>query len=154
MRTPKLDSTPRRPERTTCSRLAGCDIFPGDCPFGGPRRGVALFAAVGNDSRSYPETLQPQARLSRTNAGASTEAGETTCGAAHYGKTVWFRFNTTKSGRADFEVTSFDTVVSVYRAGGDRLACNDNSGDANTSEVGLNVTPGSYLVQVGGKGDR
>jgi hypothetical protein len=135
-------------------QVGGCndDANPGQCPHDAEgRTGVAAFAAVGNDSRSFPEAVPAATPVTRTNAGASTEGGEpTTCGAAPLGKSVWFRYNATAAGRARFEAVGFDVVLGVYRGG--RLACNDDTGDSNTSEVSLDVTPGVYLVQIAGKG--
>jgi hypothetical protein len=136
-------------------QVGGCnnDVNAAACPFANAqgRTGLAAFAAVGNDSRSFPETVPAATPVTRTNAGASTEGGEpTTCGGASLGKSVWFRYNATAAGRARFEAVGFDVVLGVYRGG--RLACNDDTGDSNTSEVSLDVTPGAYLVQIAGKG--
>ena len=136
-------------------QVGGCndDITPGSCPLDAEgRTGIAAFAAVGNDSRSFPETVAAATPVTRTNAGASTEGGEpVTCGSASLGKSVWFRYNATAAGRARFEAVGFDVVLGVFR-GTQRLACNDDTGDANTSEVSVDVTPGAYLIQIAGKG--
>ena len=135
-------------------QVGGCndDLHAGECPLDAEgRTGTAAFAAVGNDSRSFPETVPAATPVTRTNAGASTEGGEpVTCGSATLGKSVWFRYNATAAGRARFEAVGFDVVLGVFRGG--RLACNDDTGDSNTSEVSVNVTPGVYLIQVAGKG--
>ena len=135
-------------------QVGGCndDINPGECPLDAEgTTGLAAFAAVSNDSRSFPETVTAATPVTRTNAGASTEGGEpTACGGATLGKSVWFRFNAPAAGRARFEAVGFDVVLGVFRGG--RLACNDDTGDSNTSEVSLDVTPGAYLIQVAGKG--
>ena len=136
-------------------QIGGCSdvITPGACPFDDAQgtTGIAAIAAVGNDARAFPETVPAATPVTRTNAGASTEGGEsTTCGGATLGKSVWYRYNATAAGRARFEAVGFDVVLGVYRGG--RLACNDDTGDSNSSEVSVNVTPGVYLVQVGGKG--
>jgi hypothetical protein len=136
-------------------QVGGCndDLHPGACPLDAEgRTGTAAFAAVGNDSRSFPETIPAASPLRRTNLGASTEGGENiNCGPTTLGKTVWFRYNATAAGRATFQaVGPVDTVLGVFRGG--RLACNDDTGDSSTSQVSVDVTPGTYLVQVGGKG--
>lgn len=135
-------------------QVGGCndDINPGSCPLEAEgRTGAAYFAAVGNDSRSFPEAVPAATPVTRTNTGASTEGGEaTSCGGATFGKSVWFRYNAPAAGRARFEAVGFDVVLGVYRGG--RLACNDDTGDSNTSEASVDVTPGAYLVQIGGKG--
>ncbi len=141
--------------KTYLLQVGACsDANFGTCPlkaFG--QTGIAAFAAVGNDSRSFPETIPADTPLTRTNAGSSTEGGESTsCAGAPFGKTVWYRFNASADGTATFESVGFDTVVNVYRFGGPKVGCNDNTGDSNTSRVRVHVTRGSYLVQIGGKG--
>ena len=142
--------------KTYLLQVGGCDdtLNANSCPFQAfGNSGTAYFAAVGNDSRSFPETIPADTPLTRTNAGASTEGGESTsCAGAPFGKSVWFRFNAPAAGTATFESVGFDTVVNAYRLGGSKVGCNDNTGDSNTSRVRLHVTGGSYLVQVGGKG--
>jgi hypothetical protein len=142
--------------KTYLLQVGGCDdsLNAGTCPFSAfGQSGTAFFAAVGNDSRSFPETIPADTPLTRTNAGASTEGGESTsCAGAPFGKSVWFRFNAPAAGTATFESVGFDTVVNAYRLGGSKVGCNDNTGDSNTSRVRVHVTTGSYLVQVGGKG--
>jgi len=140
--------------RTYLLQIGGCDDDDfGACAFGGAgRTGVIRFAAVTNDREQNAETL-PVGTWTRTNLGTSTAGDETTsCGSATYGKTVWFRYQATAPGRATFSTSAFDTVISVYR-NGQRVGCNDDvGGDPNASEVDVEVTPGDYLVQIGGKG--
>ena len=150
----QIELSTTEPGQEYLLQIGGCndDIDPGACPFDDAQgtTGTAAFAAVSNDSRSFPET--PAANpVTRTNAGASTEGGEpTACGGATLGKSVWFRYNAPAAGRARFEAVGFDVVLGVFRGG--RLACNDDTGDSNTSEVSLDVTRGVYLIQVAGKG--
>lgn len=144
------------PGNTYLVQVGGCDDDDsGTCPSQPPwgRSGDAWFAALTNDDRSNPETINP-GRATKTNVGASTDGTEpTSCGGAQYGKTVWFRYTAPAEGDVTYATTVVDTVLSAYR-GSTRLRCNDDAGDANAAEIGFHVDKGqTYLIQVGGKVD-
>jgi hypothetical protein len=75
---------------------------------------------------------------------------------APYTRTVWFKFTAPSAGSAVIRTNGgLDTVEAVYA--GDAatpLACNDDLSTtlAGPSGLTLNVTPGDYLIQVGGYG--
>lgn len=113
--------------------------------------GLAFAQAPSNDLCSNP---QPQVEL--TFVGNST--GAATDGAASCGGTndIWFVYNGTGTGTLSVDTcgSEFDTVLTAYDScGGAELACDDNSGCGNTSQISFAVTPNtSYLLRVAGVG--
>ncbi|HEX6667586.1 MAG TPA: putative metal-binding motif-containing protein [Solirubrobacterales bacterium] len=121
-----------------------------------------------NDDRSAAESIVAGVPVAMTNTGATLESGEMmTCdtgevqGVHQYGKTVWFRYVAPRVGTAAFSAAGFDTVIAVYRDSASMpLGCNDDAveGQFGASrfpkllppEPLLEVTPGEYLIQVGG----
>jgi hypothetical protein len=115
-----------------------------------------------NDHRAAAMPIVAGGPIAVSNTGATTEPGETMiCGDHLYGKTVWFRFTAPAIGTAAFSAAGFDTILAVYRASSSTpLGCND---DAVEGQFGgsrlptslppgppLELTPGEYLLQVGG----
>jgi hypothetical protein len=140
--------------QTYLLQVGACDDDTyGTCPSkSAGRSGTAWVAVLTNDDRAHPETLTPGSGT-RTNAGATADPGTepTSCGGAEYDKTVWFRYVAPAEGDVTFSTSAFDTVISGYQ-GSTRVACNDNAGDSNSSEIKFHVAKGAgYLLQVGGK---
>ncbi len=115
-----------------------------------------------NDDRGSATPIAAGAPHVATSNGATIEPDEVTaCGEEQYAKTVWFRYTAPAIGTAAFSAAGFDTLLAVYR--GDSkvpLGCNDDliEGQFGGSrwpmiqppEPAVNVTPGAYLIQVGG----
>lgn len=121
-----------------------------------------------NDDRAAATTIGSGVPVAMTNTGATLETGETmVCdtgevqGLHQYGKTVWFRYVAPRVGTAAFSAAGFDTIIAVYRgSAATPLGCNDDAveGQFGASRLPrllppappLEVTPGEYLIQVGG----
>lgn len=115
-----------------------------------------------NDSRAAATPISAGGPRVSSNTGATEDPGEATvCGLSPYGKTVWFRYTAPANGSASFSAAGFDTVLAVYREGSAvPLGCNDDAvkGQTGASRLPaiqpagqpLEVTPGAYLIQVGG----
>jgi Putative metal-binding motif len=115
----------------------------------------------GNDDRADAEEIKSgTGPIVRDTLGATEEADEDlTCvegpKTAAIGSTVWFKFVAPSIGTATFTSTGFDTVMQVYAgASASAISCNDDGIDGQTgpSRVSVKVTPGTYLVQIGGYG--
>src|SRR5436190_4781481 len=119
---------------------------------------VTLESAPANDDRALAMTVAAGQAVSADTFLANLDANEVSrCGDRNFGRTVWFRFNAPSAGQAAFtsQDAITDTVLTVYR-GSDTvpLACDDNSlGDSRSARVSVAVTPGEYLIQVGGFDD-
>jgi hypothetical protein len=119
---------------------------------------ISLFAnsAEVNDNRAQAAVLPTGVQTAGDNYVATEEPGEpTVCaserGMSEYGRTVWYRWSTAVPGQAIFTANDFDTVLAVLPSGSNTpLACNDDSNAAGPSRIALQVTPGTYFVQVGG----
>lgn len=121
-----------------------------------------------NDDRSAATSVIAGVPLATTSTGATLEPGETmacdtgdSLGPHQYGKTVWFRYAAPAAGTAAFSAAGFDTVIAVYRGASlTPLGCNDDAVDGQFGASRLpellppapplDVTPGEYLIQVGG----
>jgi hypothetical protein len=115
-----------------------------------------------NDDRAAATPITAGPTFVSDNAGATLEAGENgICGKSPYAKTVWFRYTVPAPGTVVVAASGFDTVLAVYSAASNvPLACNDDSvkGESGGSRVPpispagepLYLTPGEYLIQVGG----
>lgn len=114
-------------------------------------QGAYLLAALTNDTRAYAEEVPVNQPLTRTYAGATSDAGEVlACQGVPFGRTVWFGVAVPAAGRV--VVTSdFTTAVAVYRDGDPApLAC--AAGDVTSAaapSAGADVKPGRYVVQLG-----
>jgi hypothetical protein len=135
------------------------DPDPADQPSGGPFT-VSGVSPPPNDLRAAASALAAGSPSSGDNRGAITEAGEDlTCeadGDAPLRKTVWKRFTVAEEGDAVVSASGFDTVMQLYAGDGTGpIACNDDGvpGTPGPSRVGVRLSPGTYLVQVGGFGD-
>lgn len=117
-----------------------------------------------NDGRSNPRELLSGIPILTRNTGATTEPGETAlCGLSPFAKTVWFRYVAPAIGSLVVASSGIDTVLSIYREGATPIDCNDDSvkGESGGSRLPpiapagtpLLVTPGAYLIQVGGYHD-
>ena len=123
------------------------------------------------DARDAPIPIEAGAAVRATNTGATLEPGELdSCyrydnRTAPYAKTIWFRYTAPARGTAVFSAagadTTVDTVLSVYRGGSTTpIGCNDDAVANNFSGSRLpmsqppgppvELTPGDYLIQVGG----
>jgi hypothetical protein len=121
-----------------------------------------------NDDRAAAVPIVAGVPVAMTNTGATLAPGETmTCdtgepqGVHQYGKTVWFKYAVPRVGTAAFSSAGFDTVIAVYRgSAATPLGCNDDAveGQFGASRLPkllppappLEMTPGEYLIQVGG----
>ena len=122
---------------------------PGGTP---PANDVATAAA--------PLTVGSTVRTTTRAASLDAEA-EMTCADAPVGRTLWYSFvGTGEPVRIDTAGSSFDTVLSVYRAGGGEyreVACGNDLRDASRTLTSLQGTVElptragvTYHVQVGG----
>jgi len=144
-------------------QVGGCS---GKCSI--PTAGIAnlrVSAAPPNDARAAATPVPASGVVASTNTGATLQGGEfSACDTSRYGKTVWFRYRAPAIGTATFSASGFDSVMAVYR--GDSaapLGCNDDgvAGQQGGSSVpqiqpaepALAVSPGDYLIQVGGRHD-
>ena len=94
--------------------------------------------------------------VSFTN-GASKEIGETNHAGASIGKSLWWRWKSTRSGQAEVTTfgSDFDTTLAVYRgehlASLQLIAANDDSGGALSSRLVFDVVAGeSYAIAIDG----
>jgi hypothetical protein len=116
----------------------------------GTADGRVSYTALTNDE---PANAEAAPTSTRSNVGAGTSANErTTCGAAQYGATVWFRWTAPAQGHVSFVVSGRrDNVLALYSAAGAFLDCNDDSGGVFRSEVVRDVRAGEQLlIQMGG----
>gem|GEM_PF-2723965 len=123
---------------------------------------LRISPSPANDNRSNALTIPAGATVSSSSYGATLEPGEAVaCGPSLYANTVWFRFQAPAVGTAVFLSSGFDTVMTIFRGGSTTpIACNDDSikhqnGPSQIPPIDpagppLEVTPGEYLVQVGG----
>lgn len=121
-----------------------------------------------NDDRAAAVPIVAGVPVATTSTGATLEPSETMAcdtgepqGVHQYGKTVWFKYVAPAVGTAAFSAAGFDTVIAVYRGSATTpLGCNDDAveGQFGASRLPkllppappLEVTPGEYLIQVGG----
>jgi len=68
-----------------------------------------------------------------------------------FGRTTWYRFTSAGHARAVLDASGADTVIALFRSSGQRLACN-RGGGAGGASITADLTPGDYLVQLGGFG--
>ncbi|HEX8688732.1 MAG TPA: MopE-related protein [Solirubrobacterales bacterium] len=123
---------------------------------------LRISAAPANDNRVDARPIVAGAPVAATNTGATLEPGEgASCGGHLYAKTVWFRYTAPAVGTAAFSAAGFDTVLAVYRDSSTvALGCNDEAlgeqfggsrvPSIQPPEPPVPVTPGDYLIQVGG----
>lgn len=132
------------------------------CGAGSGTVSLLVSKTPSNDDRAQATPISAGERVISTNTGATTEPGEVlNCGLSPYAKTVWFIYRAPAIGTAVFTANGFDTVMAIYRgASTSPFGCND---DAVKGETGgsrlpasqppgapIEVTPGDYLIQVGG----
>jgi len=117
--------------------------------------GAVAFTLINNDQREFAETMVNE---TRTNVGATVEAGETlSCGGVAYDHTVWYRYVAPAKGRVTLGVGSQvgDPVMTMYRGSSATPAsCNDNSAtNSLLSEIpNVEVAAGEeLLLQIGTK---
>jgi Putative metal-binding motif len=122
------------------------------------------FAAVGaNDYQAAPPLLFSDPGTVAASVGYTVQPSEPVgagCTSVAMMRTAWWSF--TGTGQPITLTTAasdFDTVLAVYDApggtpiDGNRVACDDESGGANTSRLTFASTRGKrYLVQVGARG--
>jgi hypothetical protein len=107
------------------------------------------------NARSSPQDLTAGNTADVDNFGATEEPGEDLiCPDPNdrpLASTVWFRYTAPAAGTATFISNGNDTVMQVYRGSDTNpIACQDDGGTGTGSRVSIPVTPGDYLVQVGG----
>jgi hypothetical protein len=96
----------------------------------------------------------------RDNMGATEQGGEDlACGSAPLGSTVWYRYNVPGPGTLTVNTTGsngMDSVVQAYKGSSTTpSACNDDApGLIGESRLRMNVTAGTYFIQVGGYAGR
>ena len=144
-------------------QVGGCDA-PGFCT--APTTGataVRVSSTPPNDDRASPMPVPASGTLTMTNTGSTLQSGEVSaCGdLSLYAKTVWFRYTAPAAGTATFSVSGINSVMAVYRGNSPTpMACNDDAiaGQPGGSRVPQSqpaeppfiVSPGDYLIQVGG----
>jgi hypothetical protein len=142
-------------------QIGGCWNYDQSGPCGtltGRVRIVATTPAPGNDARASAPAIATGARVTGDNYGATEEGGEPLAcqserGRVEYGRSVWYRWDAPAAGRAIFSSSGFDTVLSVYRDSSPTpVACNDAADPAAASRAAVDVTPGTYFIQVAGAG--
>ncbi|HEV2790230.1 MAG TPA: putative metal-binding motif-containing protein, partial [Solirubrobacterales bacterium] len=152
--------------RAYAVQVGGC--FPQEACYKTTSGSITLRVSSppGNDDRSSAAPIAAGAPVTVTNTGATEEPGETLSCAGHlYGKTVWFRYTALAVGTVAFSAAGFDTVLAVYRGSSiTPLGCNDDAIDGQTggsriptiqpAGAPIEVTPGDYLIQVGGYYDK
>ena len=121
----------------------------------------------GNLPQDYDDPLQSEEIFLNTlnegftNAGASVDAGEyNDCEGAPIGHVVNFGFDVgergeitiTAQGTSDPDSPDpLDTVISLVRPDGSRIACNDDgTGFVGSSRIFTVLDPGQYFLEVGG----
>lgn len=113
-------------------------------------------AGVANDECSFPFQLQNGANGPFGNVGATTSLPTWTCGQG--ANDVWFSFAVGAVGTLDLSTcgtATFDTVIEVFQGACGNLqsiGCNDDACPNYASQLTVPVTPGLYLVRVGGYG--
>ncbi|MGB7685315.1 MAG: putative metal-binding motif-containing protein [Solirubrobacterales bacterium] len=121
-----------------------------------------------NDDRATAMLVGAGVPVATTSTGATLESSERmaceiegTQEVHEYGKTVWFKYVAPRVGTAAFSAAGFDTVIAVYRGSATTpIGCNDDAveGQFGASRLPkllppsplLEITPGEYLIQVGG----
>jgi hypothetical protein len=112
---------------------------------------LATSPGPGNDNRGAAVALPSGQSVAGENFAATQEAGENvTCGSNPYGRTVWYRWRAPGSGNALITVPDALAALAVYSSAGALLGCDAAPG--GDARVALAVSPGDYLVQVGGVG--
>ncbi|MCU0867374.1 MAG: hypothetical protein MUC36_26620 [Planctomycetes bacterium] len=110
-------------------------------------------ASPANNECSYAFQLTQGLNGPFTNVGATTSAPAWGCG--NGANDVWFRYAASAAGQLSVSTcgqAAFDTVIQVFQGSCGNLvpvACNDDACSVQ-STVAVNVTPGLYLIRVGG----
>ncbi len=116
-------------------------------PHPGPSAGIL------NDECTYPVLLQNGVTGPLSTVGATSSMVNWGCSAA--GNDLWYYYQASDAGTLTVEtcgLSAFDTVLQVFSGtcgALTSLACNDDACGFQ-SRVSLNVTPGRYLIRVGG----
>jgi hypothetical protein len=130
------------------------------CTSAAPGGGLVVTNRPANDNRAFPTPVATGVPVAANNDFATSEPSEVlTCQRANgsiaaYSRTVWFRYTAPASGQAIIRTNGgLDTVEAVYQGDSPTpVGCNDDeiSTLVGPSGVTINVTPGDYLIQVGG----
>jgi len=122
--------------------------------------GQALPVATNDEIASAGKIAGLPSNVSVITRTATTNSKDPThsCTDAQDGKSVWYRYVATYSGRLRVNTigSDYDTVLSAYSGStGEELDCNDDIDDSTvTSEIDINVTEGeSYYIEVTAYGD-
>lgn len=130
-----------------------------------PDTGIVRLSAAStpaNDDRANAQPVAANNPVDADSRGATYEPDEfIECQppgyTVWYANTVWYRFVAPAVGTATFSAQGFDTVLAVYREGSAvPFACGDDpqplqpNPDSRGGLVSASVTPGTYLIQVGG----
>lgn len=156
------DDTNSLQSRVAFNALAGTTYYVQVGGFGGDTGELQLngrtgtpFVTPANDDRANAETLDVSGPMqTQSTRYATLEAGEANpC--APIGATVWFTFTAPSSDSLELDTagSSFDTVMGLYDADLNQLACNDDDYSLQ-ARIRYDVVAGdTYYVQVGGYGD-
>jgi hypothetical protein len=117
--------------------------------------GIYVYPTPANDRRAGARAIPLNTNVPQDTLGAQpdpTSDGAQTCGGQPYGKTVWYRFTIPQAGTATFDASGFASAAAVYAGGSATpLACSTSSGSGATS-FARHLGPGTYVLQVGGRG--
>lgn len=104
-----------------------------------------------NDTLEHAIVLKAHDRYVQTTQGAQSDEPRASCQASGAG--VWFHYTpeTTQQVIINTLGSNYDTVLSVWDAQGQELACDDNVYDTLHSQVKVKLTAdSSYYIQVAG----
>jgi hypothetical protein len=115
---------------------------------------LTIFPPPDNDLQANAQPIGLDNTVETFTLGALEETGErlscATGGTRSYAKTVWYRFSVPALGDVRVTTGGFPTAAALYRAGSFQGCASAASGNTTLNQP---VTPGEYLLQVGGIGD-
>jgi hypothetical protein len=112
---------------------------------------LATSPAAANDNQASAAPLPTGQSTIGDNWAATEESGEqVSCRGQPYGRTVWYRWHAPAVGSATIAAADPNAAIAVYTSAGALVDCEAAPG--GDAHVTANVTPGDYLVQVGGVG--
>ena len=114
---------------------------------------LTLFPPPDNDVSANAQAIPLDTTVETFTLGALEETGErlscATGGTRDYAKTVWYRFTVPAIGDVRVTTGGFPTASALYRAGSFQGCASAASGNTILNQ---RVSPGEYLLQVGGVG--
>lgn len=118
---------------------------------------LTAFAQANDDFSSATDISPAGGTLTGTTVAATAQVGEVGVSPYAYGKSVWFRLNTSSNLRfnAKTEGSTFDTTLTLYRGANlseaRLIAGNDDSGGGVLwSQIDVNIPSGTYWLAVDG----